>query len=130
MRAVIRRDYLLDQLSLMAARGGSLLLPEGEGLFLYRPDRQGEGASLGEGLCALARDGKINEAEDRLFAALEEGRSAAILEGGIRFYAFLLTLSRESLKVGGFTEEEIGEGFQDLLEEFGIRDIFFQGFPV
>lgn len=130
MRSVIRRDYLLDQLSLMAARGGSLLLPEEEGLFLYRPDREGEGARLGEGLCGLAREGKINEAEDRLFAALEEGRSDAVLEGGIRFYAFLLHLPESDLAAAGFTEEEIGEGFQDLLEEFGIWDIFFQGFPV
>ena len=130
MRPVIRRDYLLDQLSLIAARGGSLLLPGGEGLFLYRPDGLGEGARLGEELCALALEGKIDEAENRLFAALEEGGKADILEGGIRFYAFLQNLPRKDLEEAGFREEEIGEGFQDLLEELDLQDIFFQGFPV
>ncbi len=127
---MIRKDYLLDQLSLLAARGGSLLFPEGEGLFLYRPEGQGEGARLGEELCRLAREGKINEAEDRLFQVLDQGSKAMILEGGIRFYDFLLHLPENDLAAAGFTEEEIGEGFQDLLEELGLRDIFFQVFPV
>ena len=70
-------------------------------------------------LQALVRQGRICEAEDTLFEAMEEPDSR-VLDAARRFYEDLNRLSDGTLKECNFSREEVLEGLQNVCEAFGI----------
>ena len=70
-------------------------------------------------LSALVRQGKLCQAEDLLFEALEDP-GQMVLDAALRFYQDLNALSDETLEAQGFSREEILEGLQHVCDIFGI----------
>ena len=70
-------------------------------------------------LAALVRQGKVCQAEDLLFEALEEP-GHLVLDAALRFYQDLNALSDEDLRAANFSREEIWEGLQHVCQVFGI----------
>ena len=70
-------------------------------------------------LSALLRQGKICDAEDLLFEALDDP-SAQVLDAAVRFYDDLNRLTDVQLQEANFSRQEIMEGLQHTCEIFGI----------
>ena len=70
-------------------------------------------------LQSLVRQGKICEAENRLFETLDEP-GWQVLDAAQRFYEDLNRLSDEALCDCNFSREEILEGLQEVCSRFGI----------
>ena len=66
----------------------------------------------------LLAEGKIGQAEDLLFRMIEETPDPGFLTVGLMFYQKLLEMDEETLRRGGFTQEEIGQGLEDLARHF------------
>jgi hypothetical protein len=70
-------------------------------------------------LQALVRLGKICEAENLLFEAMEAPDST-VLDAATRFYDDLSRLSDEDLRNANFSRGEIYDGLQEVCHVFGI----------
>lgn len=67
------------------------------------------------GLMDLAAQGRINEVENRLFAALEQSpKDAILLKEGLDFYGWLNDKEESWLQLFDFSHEEIRAGIRDL----------------
>lgn len=67
------------------------------------------------GLMDLAAQGRINEGENRLFAALEQSpKDAMLLKEGLDFYGWLNDKEESWLQLFDFSHEEIRAGVRDL----------------
>ncbi len=74
-------------------------------------------------LCRMIREGKISEAEDMLFDCLEYSDKYILLSTD--FYQRLNRLSDEELELGGFSREEVFDGYIDIMTLLGVPvDIF------
>lgn len=69
----------------------------------------------------LVGEGKINQAENELFEAMEEEPKMEYLSAAFEFYRTLAELDPVYLKQCGFSEEEIAEGLQDVKRIYGIE---------
>ena len=69
-------------------------------------------------LAALVKEGRFCEAEDLLWAAVDEGDPEA-LTAGLRFYTDLNELSDEMLERCVFPRDEILSGLRELCAAFG-----------
>lgn len=66
-------------------------------------------------LMDLAVQGRINEVENRLFAALEQSpKDAILLKEGLDFYGWLNDKEESWLQLFDFSHEEIRAGVRDL----------------
>lgn len=70
-------------------------------------------------LNVLLKEGKLCEAEDLLFDALEDGAKET-LEVAVDFYYRLNERSNKELEDGGFSREEIADGLNDVMERYGV----------
>lgn len=66
----------------------------------------------------LVLEGKINEAEDTLFANIEKNKSINTAYIAGEFYTMLMEMSDEELREKNFSRHEIEEGIQDIKREF------------
>lgn len=66
----------------------------------------------------LVSQGKVNDAENALFEALEEDSSPAMFTAAIEFYKGLSELSEERLKDCNFSREEIADGLKEVKKMF------------
>lgn len=67
------------------------------------------------GLMDLAAQGRINEGENRLFAALEQSpEDTMLLKEGLDFYSWLNDKEESWLQLFDFSHEEIRAGVRDL----------------
>ena len=74
-----------------------------------------EAAGKSMGLMDLAAQGRINEGENRLFAALEQSpKDAILLKEGLDFYGWLNDKEESWLQLFDFSHEEIRAGIRDL----------------
>lgn len=74
-----------------------------------------EAAGKSMGLMDLAAQGRINEGENRLFAALEQSpKDAILLKEGLDFYGWLNDKEESWLQLFDFSHEEIRAGVRDL----------------
>ena len=80
----------------------------------------GKSNSLKENLHTMVIEGKINEAENVLFDAIEKDPIADNLAVAIDFYHELSTLNRDFLESCHFTENEILEGLHEVQKIYGI----------
>lgn len=76
---------------------------------------EAEAAGKSMGLMDLAAQGRINEVENRLFAALEQSpKDAILLKEGLDFYGWLNDKEESWLQLFDFSHEEIRAGIRDL----------------
>lgn len=73
-------------------------------------------------LLKLADAGKINEAENLLYEELE-AENQGYLEMGIGFYSHINEYEEEFLREHNYTRDEINEGIERLLKEFGMGSL-------
>lgn len=62
----------------------------------------------------LVYEGKINEAEDKLFKEIESKPFEGIYNVGIKFYNMLLEKSDEELNKANFSRDEVYQGISDI----------------
>ncbi len=101
--------------SLLAGRGREL---SSDIQLQTRRQTDGDASALGFRLAALVGENRIGEAENLLFAAVEEQNPEA-LTAGLQFYRDLNALPDERLEQGGFSREEILSGLKELCTAFG-----------
>lgn len=118
------QDWLMRQIEAIAAT--LALLVSGK-----KPDRtvvaQQEHTASGTNqlairLRALTVQGKICEAEDALFAAMEDA-DPEVPEAAVLFYREIARLSDTELEQANFSREEILEGLQAVCAHYGL-DVF------
>ena len=73
-------------------------------------------------LLELVDDGRINEAENRVYELCEDGEMAN-LKVMLLFYDYLNGKSDEYLEECEFSREELKEDMRDLLAGFGLSDM-------
>lgn len=73
-------------------------------------------------LLEMVDDGRINEAENRVYELCEDGEMAN-LKVMLLFYDYLNGKSDEYLEECEFSREELKEDMRDLLEGFGLSDM-------
>ena len=74
-----------------------------------------EAAGKSMGLMDLAAQGKINEVENRFFAALEQSpEDTMLLKEGLDFYDWLNDKEESWFQLFDFSHEEIRAGIRDL----------------
>lgn len=119
------QDWLMRQIELVTRYVFSLLAGRGKELssdIQLQTCRQtdGDASTLGFRLAALVRKNQIGEAENLLFAAVEEHNPEA-LSAGLQLYRDLNALPDERLEQGGFSREEILSGLKELCAAFGYN---------
>ena len=72
-----------------------------------------------EELLKMTDDGRINEAEDRLFCVLEPGNGED-LKMALVFYAHVNEKTDAFLEAHGFSRAEIHTGLRDITEKAGV----------
>ena len=73
-------------------------------------------------LLEMVDDGRINEAENRVYELCEDGEMAN-LKAMLLFYDYLNGKSDEYLEECEFSREELKEDMRDLLAGFGLSDM-------
>lgn len=125
---MIKNDYILNQIEMLIKVGANILFrnqDQEDRIMVFRPEASGLGRDLAQTLIAMVDEGKINQAENRLFEILEEQGGQVPLQGAIYFYGYLLGLGPEVLKAGAFSVGEIKEGFEEVCRLYEIADILF-----
>ena len=76
---------------------------------------EAEAVGKSMGLMDLSAQGRINEVENRLFAASEQSpKDAMLLKEGLDFYGWLDDKEESWLQLFDFSHEEIRAGIRDL----------------
>ena len=76
-------------------------------------------------LCALVNDGEIGQAEDLLFDNMEY--SDKYIELASDFYRRLNRMSDDDLEAGGFSRDEVYDGYVEIMSLLGVPvDVFGQ----
>lgn len=73
-----------------------------------------------ESLIDMVDDGKVNEAENRLYDLIDDNQS---LKSALLFYSYLNDKSDEFLEENDFSREEIKLGIEQVADRFGLADI-------
>ena len=117
------QDWLMRQIETISRYVFSCLLGRRSELssdIHLETERQtsGDTTPLSFRLAALVKEGRFCEAEDLLWAAVDEGDPEA-LTAGLRFYNDLNELSDETLKRCVFPRDEILSGLKELCAAYG-----------
>lgn len=75
-----------------------------------------------ENLLDMVDDGRINEAENRLYD-LTSNADMSSLEVALLFYSYLNDKTDDFLEVNNFSREEIKLGMENLADRFGLSSI-------
>ncbi|MBR4192875.1 MAG: hypothetical protein IKQ54_00915 [Oscillospiraceae bacterium] len=118
-----RQDWLMRQIETITRYVFSLLLGKGAELrsdyhLETKQPEPGDANTLSFRLGALLEAGRVGEAENLLFAAVEEGDPEA-LPAGLGFYEALNGMSDEALGRADFSREEILSGLKELCAAYG-----------
>ena len=123
---MFEQDYIMRQIKEMVRALLKLLFNTdtefpGAEILNIKEDRQ----TL-ENLLDMVDEGRIDEAENRLFELSESGDMEG-LKLALLFYSHLNDKSDEFLEVHDFSREEIRSGIRDMAEKYGVgsfSDIF------
>ncbi len=110
-------DWVTRQIEIIAATLGYLLT--GKKTHIAELNEEAGQNELYLQLTTLVRMGRICQAEDLLFEALEEP-DEQVLAAALRFYDDLNALSDAELQRCNFSREEILEGLQHVCQIYGI----------
>lgn len=117
---MLTQDWLMRQIETMTLAIAKMLFHKDSAQ--YDPPREGlttQADFLHAALLALVKEGRYGEAEDLLFDAMDV-EDPGILDVANDFYARLNTLTDRELTGGGFSRQEIEEGLQDVMREYGV----------
>lgn len=111
---MLETGYMMLQIRLLIQALTKLLTGQtGEQMDSTLIEVEAVGKSMG--LMDLAAQGRINEGENRLFAALEQSpKDAMLLKEGLDFYGWLDDKEESWLQLFDFSHEEIRAGVRDL----------------
>lgn len=111
---MLETGYVMLQIRLLIQALTKLLTGQtGEQMDSTLIEVEAVGKSMG--LMDLAAQGRINEGENRLFAALEQSpKDAMLLKEGLDFYGWLDDKEESWLQLFDFSHEEIRAGIRDL----------------
>lgn len=111
---MLETGYVMLQIRLLIQALTKLLTGQtGEQMDSTLIEVEAVGKSMG--LMDLAAQGRINEGENRLFAALEKSpEDATLLKEGLNFYSWLNDKEESWLQLFDFSHEEIRAGVRDL----------------
>lgn len=111
---MLETGYVMLQIRLLIQALTKLLTGQtGEQMDSTLIEAEAVGKSMG--LMDLASQGRINEVENRLFAALEQSpKDAILLKEGLDFYGWLNDKEESWLQLFDFSHEEIRAGVRDL----------------
>ncbi|MBO4419764.1 MAG: hypothetical protein J5789_08095 [Oscillospiraceae bacterium] len=117
------QDWLMRQIESITRYAFSLLLGKADELssdIHLETNRQtdGDAGSLSFLLAGLVREERLCEAENLLYAAVEQ-KDPEALTVGLRFYESLNRLSDEMLKRCNFPRDEIYSGLRELCSLYG-----------
>ena len=117
------QDWLMRQIETISRYVFSVLLGRGEDLrsdIRIETQRQtdADAGALSFELFRLVREERFCEAENLLWAAVEEGDPEAPT-AGLRFYRVLNELPDETLERGDFPRDEILSGLKELCAAYG-----------
>ena len=84
--------------------------------------KQAEEQQLLERLLHMIDNGEINEAENELYDICADG-DRLHLKTALIFYYHLAGKDEAFLSKHGYTQEEVKEGVEDLIERYGIKDV-------
>jgi hypothetical protein len=115
------QDWLMRQIEAISAMLGYILTGKKASTITVEEDQPNHSGDneLYFQLQALVRQGKICQAEDLLYEAMEDPDST-VLDAAKRFYDDLNRLSDKTLRDANFSREEIHEGLQEVCRTFGI----------
>ena len=125
------QDYLMRQINDFSHALGKVLfnksIPSEE---IVNPDGSISEEAMNKAiLLKKIEDGKLNDAENFLFEALEQSDEPAMLEVGVWFYAQINKLSDKQLETANFSREEIAEGLSEIKEQLAKYDQFYESLP-
>ena len=114
-------DYVMRQVRGIAGVLSHLLLGKEEEResIRWQAHISMEDRSLLTTLRFLMNVGQIGEAEHLLFEELERGSSSGLSEVAETFYRWLSELDDQTLVRGGFSREEIAQGYGDAMALLG-----------
>ena len=115
------RDWLMRQIETVSRFVFATLLnkePSSEIRLEPREQTDGDVEPLGFRLAALVREEQLCEAENLLWAAVEDDDPEA-LRAGLRFYTDLNALPDETLERCSFPRDEILSGLKELCAAYG-----------
>lgn len=123
---MFENDYMIRQISLMAKFVASVVFKKDTTTYYNIKDEKGN--ITGDGLLCvqlrqLVDNGKINEAEDLLFAEIEKEPKVELLEIAIDFYSHLNEKDEDFLEDNNFSRQEIFEGFSDVQKIYKIEQV-------
>lgn len=113
-------DYIMRQIEIISQVLAGLIFHkkrESEEISAFR-DAFAQGDLLALRLRELLDAGKINDAENLIFEALDETPDPAYLSAALDFYRELAEMTDESLEASGFSRDEIYEGLSALEKIF------------
>ena len=118
---IYQDDWLLRQIDTLVQMMSRLLLGRPFERYVLREDQENDRkVELHLDIMELLHQGRVNEAENRLFERLETQRQADDLAIALDFYAMLNTFSDEELARANFSRQEIDQGLHDIARLFGV----------
>lgn len=111
---MLETGYVMLQIRLLIQALAKLLTGQtGEQMDSTLIEVEAVGKSMG--LMDLVAQGRINEGENKFFAALEQSpKDAMLLKEGLDFYGWLNDKEESWLQLFDFSHEEIRAGIRDL----------------
>ena len=113
-------DFIMRQVRDITRILAKILFRKNTATYEYQTeDHTTASDSLYARLIAMVDEGKINEAENRLFEELECDEEG-IFEAALGFYDYLNSLPEEFLEEHNYTRDEVKEGAQILADRKGL----------
>jgi hypothetical protein len=121
------KDYLMRQFTMLARFLSrvffSKIISGQEQILFYDHTTAQRNESLTEELIVLIDEGKIDEAENKLFHVFKQEPHESNFAAAVHFYEKLLQLDETTLENSNFSREEISSGFQDICRMYGIEKL-------
>ncbi len=122
MFANFEKDYIMRLVREMVRMLLKLLFDIDTSRSMEDVIKEAEEKQLLESLLIMIDDGKINEAENELYEITLDG-DRIHLKTALIFYYRLATKSEDFLLSHGYTQEEVKEGVEGLIDRYGVKDI-------
>lgn len=125
-------DWMMRQIEMITRFVANVVFGKQESDFTYEVIESSEGSDglshcdeVHLELCRLIREGRLNDAEDMLYDEMEY--SDRYIQLASDFYRRLNRLTDEELEAGGFSRDEIYDGYIDMMALLGVPvDVFGQ----
>lgn len=121
---MFQNDYLMRQIQMMVQFIARMILKRNAEIYRAVPDEYGNFSSEGELYLDLMRkikQGKINEAENLLFEAIEQNPNNSMLEIALDFYRTLGEMPDDFLEENNFSKDEVCQGLNDIMRIYHIH---------